>query len=177
MTMNQRAMATAAFGHASHDVSLSHNQEIPLSLAHTRAPTFRLPQTVRDAQVDCALAELYHRGVALERRVGALAQQEAMHAVYARLGELEDQLGWVQHGAAKAAELKHGQEQLRMTDLTYIRWGWGWGQGRVQARGGCSELFVFPPTCPMLSQQQHIHLTHPFAGCMQGQGGHGAAPR
>lgn len=98
---------------------------VALSMPSSRPSQFHthaLPQTVRDAQVDCALAELYHRGVALDRRVASLAQKEAMHAVYARLGELEDQLGWVQHGAAKAAELKQGQEQLRMTDLTYIRW-------------------------------------------------------
>lgn len=78
-------------------------------------------EVVRDAQVDCALAELHHRGRALERSVEEARSAEAMHAVYDRLNELEDTLNMVQQGSGVTGELKKEQQQLRMTDLNYIK--------------------------------------------------------
>jgi hypothetical protein len=53
-------------------------------------------EAVRDTQVDCALAELYHRGKATEKALDAARQTEAMSALYSRLNELEDSLTMVQ---------------------------------------------------------------------------------
>ena len=78
-------------------------------------------EVVRDAQVDCALAELYHRGRATEKAVDAAKQAETMHAVFNRLNELEDTLTLVQQGAASHVELRREQQSLRFTDLNYIR--------------------------------------------------------
>ena len=50
----------------------------------------------RDVQVDCALAELHQRSVALDKSVAALRQDEAMHAVVNRLTELEGEMSLVQ---------------------------------------------------------------------------------
>lgn len=80
-----------------------------------------LGEVVRDAQVDCALAELYHRGRATEKAVDEARQAEAMQAVFNRLNELEDTLTAVQSGAASHVELRREQQQLRFTDLNYIR--------------------------------------------------------
>ncbi len=76
---------------------------------------------VRDAQVDCALAELHHRGRVTENLVQATRNAEAMHAVYDRLNELEDSLTMVQQGTGVMTELKREQQQLKFTDLNYIR--------------------------------------------------------
>lgn len=78
-------------------------------------------EVVRDAQVDCALAELHHRGKVTEGLVQATRNAEAMHAVYDRLNELEDTLTMVQQGSGAVAELKREQQQLKFTDLNYIR--------------------------------------------------------
>lgn len=78
-------------------------------------------EVVRDAQVDCALAELYHRGKATERAVDSVRQTETMHAVFNRLNELEDTLNMVQQGAASHVDLRREQQALRFTDLNYIR--------------------------------------------------------
>lgn len=78
-------------------------------------------EVVRDTQVDCALAELYHRGRATERALDATRHAETMHAVFDRLNELEDQLTMVQAGAGVGHDLRHEQQQLRFTDLNYIR--------------------------------------------------------
>ena len=78
-------------------------------------------EVVRDAQVDCALAELHQRGRATDRALDATRDAEAMHAVYDRLNELEDTLTLVQQGAGTSADLKKEQQQLRFTDLNYIR--------------------------------------------------------
>lgn len=78
-------------------------------------------EVVRDAQVDCALAELHHRGRATERAVEATRNVEAMQAVYQRLNELEDQLTMAQQGGGTANDLKREQQQLRFTDINYIR--------------------------------------------------------
>lgn len=80
-----------------------------------------ISEAVRDAQVDCALAELYHRGKATEKMVDATRQTEAMHAIFGRLNELEDSLTLVQKGAASNVELRKEQQQLRFTDFNYIR--------------------------------------------------------
>ncbi|EFN59366.1 hypothetical protein CHLNCDRAFT_49913 [Chlorella variabilis] len=80
-----------------------------------------ISETVRDVSVDCALAELYHRGRATEKSVAAVAQQEAMVAVFGRLNELEETLTTVQQGAAKHVELREEQQKLKNTDLAYIR--------------------------------------------------------
>lgn len=71
--------------------------------------------------MDCALAELYHRGKATERAVDAARQAETMHAVFNRLNELEDTLSSVQAGAASQVELRREQQALRFTDLNYVR--------------------------------------------------------
>jgi hypothetical protein len=78
-------------------------------------------EVVRDAQVDCALAELYQRGKATERAVDEARQNEVMHAVFSRLNELEDSLSEAQSGASHHAELRREQQALRNTDLNYIR--------------------------------------------------------
>lgn len=78
-------------------------------------------EVVRDAQVDCALAELYHRGRATEAAVDSVRQSETMHAVFSRLNELEESLTMVQQGAASHVELRREQQALRFTDLNYIR--------------------------------------------------------
>lgn len=78
-------------------------------------------EVVRDAQVDCALAELYHRGKATERAVEATRQAEALQAVFNRLNELEDGLTMVQHGASIHVDLHREQQALRFTDLNYVR--------------------------------------------------------
>ena len=51
---------------------------------------------VRDTQIDCALAELYHRGKNTERSVAAVQQAEALQSVFMRLNEMEDHLTLVQ---------------------------------------------------------------------------------
>jgi hypothetical protein len=78
-------------------------------------------EVVRDAQVDCALAELHHRGRVTEGLVRETRNAEAMHAVYDRLNELEDSLTMVQQGTGAITELKREQQQLKLTDLNYIR--------------------------------------------------------
>lgn len=78
-------------------------------------------EVVRDAQVDCALAELHHRGRVTEGLVRENRNAEAMHAVYDRLNELEDTLTMVQQGSGALSELKREQQQLKFTDLNYIR--------------------------------------------------------
>ena len=78
-------------------------------------------EVVRDTQVDCALAELYHRGKATERAVDMTQQAETMNAVFNRLNELEDQLTLVQAGGGTGAQLHQEQQQLRFTDFNYIR--------------------------------------------------------
>lgn len=62
-------------------------------LTHAAA---RCAQVVRDVQVDCALAELYHRGLSTQRQLAEARQGEAMNSVYTRLGEMEDMLSLVQ---------------------------------------------------------------------------------
>ena len=49
-------------------------------------------QVVRDTQIDCALAELYHQGKATSQLVNNARQAEAMQAVFTRLNEMEDML-------------------------------------------------------------------------------------
>lgn len=76
---------------------------------------------VRDVQVDCALAELYHRGLSTQRQLAEARQGEAMNSVYTRLGEMEDMLSLVQQGTHHQVQLAKEQEQLRITDMNYIR--------------------------------------------------------
>lgn len=78
-------------------------------------------EVVRDAQVDCALAELYYRGKATEKAVQDARQTEVMHAVFSRLDELEDALSDAQAGATHHADLRREQQALKHTDLTYVR--------------------------------------------------------
>lgn len=78
-------------------------------------------EVVRDAQVDCALAELYQRGRATEKAVEDARQTEAMHAVFSRLDELEDALSEAQSGTQHHVQLQREQQALKHTDITYIR--------------------------------------------------------
>jgi hypothetical protein len=80
-----------------------------------------LGEVIRDAQVDCALAELYQRGRQTEARVDAVKQTETMNAVFNRLNEMEEMLTLVQQGAAKTVELRQEQQKLALTDANYIK--------------------------------------------------------
>ncbi|KAK9909935.1 hypothetical protein WJX75_009692 [Coccomyxa subellipsoidea] len=75
----------------------------------------------REAEVDCALAELYVRGLATERLVKDQHQAEIFSTIYSRINEMEDMLDLVQHGAIKAVDLRAKQDQLRETDQAYIQ--------------------------------------------------------
>ncbi|CAL8467683.1 g7221 [Coccomyxa elongata] len=74
----------------------------------------------RETEVDCALAELYVRGLATERLVKDQHQAEIFNSIYTRMNEMEDMLDLVQHGAIKALDLRAKQDQLRETDQAYI---------------------------------------------------------
>lgn len=52
---------------------------------------------VRDAQIDCALAELYHQGRTTSKMVATMRQSDAMQSVFSRLNEMEDMLTLAQH--------------------------------------------------------------------------------
>lgn len=103
----------------------------------------------RDRQVDCALAELYHRGKATERAVASARQAEAMHSVFGRLSEMEDMLTLVQQGAAHNVQLKQEQQALKWTDLNYIKAKVRGRQGRARfSRPAFSEPRAPGLTCP-----------------------------
>lgn len=78
-------------------------------------------EVARDAQVDCALAELYHKGKRTEKAVEDAKSIETMHAVFSRLAELEDSISMVKEDAVHMVELRKEQQNLRFTDLNYIR--------------------------------------------------------
>lgn len=80
-----------------------------------------LGEVSRDAQIDCALSELYQLGRSTDEKVTSLRQSGAIQAVYNRLNEMEDMLHLVQEGAAKSIELKQEQQKLAVTDANYIR--------------------------------------------------------
>ena len=67
--------------------------DCPTTLAVPLPPPL---QVVRDTQIDCALAELYHRGKNTERSLAAVQQAEALQSVFMRLNEMEDHLTLVQ---------------------------------------------------------------------------------
>jgi len=78
-------------------------------------------EVARDAQVDCALAELYHKGKVTEAAVDSAKSVETMHAVFSRLSELEDSINMAKHDAVNMVELKKEQQSLKFTDLNYIK--------------------------------------------------------
>ena len=75
----------------------------------------------RDAQVDCALAELYHKTKQTEAAMRSTQGVETMQAVFSTLHELQDSIAMVKEDAVNMMELKKEQNNLRFTDLNYIR--------------------------------------------------------
>ena len=116
-------MASGALGYLGGTKRSSNliNLQLVLSIVGILLAFQFVGEVVRDAQVDCALAELHHRGRATERAVENARNVEAMQAVYQRLNELEDQLTMAQQGGGSANDLKREQQQLRFTDINYIR--------------------------------------------------------
>lgn len=75
----------------------------------------------RDAQVDCALAELYHKSKQTENSLKNTQGIETMQAVFSTLSELQDSISMVKEDAVNMMELRKEQNNLKFTDLNYIR--------------------------------------------------------
>ncbi|DBB15254.1 hypothetical protein WJX82_011728 [Trebouxia sp. C0006] len=75
----------------------------------------------REARVDCALAELYTRSLALERSLEGQKHAEVMTKLYVRMNEMEDMLTGVQTGAVKSIQLSQAQDRLKSSDHGYIQ--------------------------------------------------------
>lgn len=75
----------------------------------------------RDAQVDCALAELYHKSKQTENSLKSTQGIETMQAVFTTLSELQDSISMVKEDAVNMMELRKEQNNLKFTDLNYIR--------------------------------------------------------
>jgi hypothetical protein len=102
---------------------------------HPPSPTL---QVVRDTQIDCALAELYHRGKNTERSVAAVQQAEALQSVFMRLNEMEDHLTLVQQVRGRG----------RGCCCCCREEGGGGGEGRPGRRGGAPADTGAPACLP-----------------------------
>jgi hypothetical protein len=108
---------------------------LPTTLAAPLAPTL---QVVRDTQIDCALAELYHRGKNTERSVAAVQQAEALQSVFMRLNEMEDHLTLVQQVRGRGWEVSVAAASMRVQ-----------GEGRRgRWQGGRQLTRARLPACP-----------------------------
>jgi len=80
-----------------------------------------MSEVSRDAQVDCALAELYHKGKKTEAALRDTQGLETMQAVFNTLAEMQDSIAMVKEDAVNMIELRKEQNNLKFTDLNYIR--------------------------------------------------------
>ncbi|GMH36395.1 hypothetical protein BSKO_04263 [Bryopsis sp. KO-2023] len=77
-------------------------------------------QVVREMDVDCALAEMYVRGLATEHLIKKQHESELFNTLYTRIDEMEDMMKLMEHGAFKKLEHKKEQEDLKVIDEDYI---------------------------------------------------------
>lgn len=77
-------------------------------------------QVVREMDVDCALAEMYVRGLATEELIKKQHESEIFNSLYTRLNEMEDMMHNVEVGAFKRLEHQKEQENLKTIDTDYI---------------------------------------------------------
>lgn len=80
-----------------------------------------LGEVSRDAQVDCALAELYHKTKASERAIRDSQGYEAMQKVFMALSDMQESIDAVKDDAVNVMELRKEQNNLKFTDINYIR--------------------------------------------------------
>lgn len=92
---------------------------IGILVAMMMAFTF-IGQVVRETDVDCALAEMYVRGLATEQLIKKQHESEIFNSLYTRLNEMEDMMQGVENGAFKRAEHKQEQQNLKKVDEDYV---------------------------------------------------------
>ena len=92
------------------------NLQVVASIVATLLAFQFLGEVSRDAQVDCALAELYHKTKASERAIQETQGYEAMQSVFTALSDMQDSIDAVKEDAVSMMELRREQ-----TDLNYIR--------------------------------------------------------
>jgi len=97
------------------------NLQVVTSIVATLLAFQFLGEVSRDAQVDCALAELYHKTKASERAIQDSQGYEAMQSVFMALSDMQESIDAVKEDAVSVMELRKEQNDLRFTDINYIK--------------------------------------------------------
>ena len=97
------------------------NVQVVASIVGTLLAFQFLGEVSRDAQVDCALAELYHKSKASERAIQDSQGYEAMQKVFVALSDMQESIDAVKDDAVNVMELRKEQNNLKFTDINYIR--------------------------------------------------------
>jgi hypothetical protein len=97
------------------------NLQVVASIVATLLAFQFLGEVSRDAQVDCALAELYHKTKASERAIQESQGHEAMQQVFQAIADMQESIDTVKEDAVNVMELRKEQNNLKFTDINYIR--------------------------------------------------------